>query len=274
MDIGVTFYDNPASVLNLAGEFLASQPVLHNLVFSLLHTRVAHSEPGRYWVVARNGKVAGVVFQSPVTIAAVVTPMHPDVTVAAVEAIVSSGVLLPGVNGDAATAASFAGHWTERVKSGAIPVEGMRLYELAEVREIASIEGRLRPAVTADRDLIVQWVGGFQAEVHDHGYDPEMVTNRWLASGQVWVWDDGEPKSIAVGREAVGGAVRVSGVYTPQEFRRRGYAEACVHALSKRLREAGHRCLLYTDLGNPTSNSIYRRIGYLAVAECLRYRFG
>lgn len=28
-----------------------------------------------------------------------------------------------------------------------------------------------------------------------------------------------------------------------------------------------------TDLGNATSNSIYRRIGYRAVAEALRYRF-
>jgi uncharacterized protein len=36
---------------------------------------------------------------------------------------------------------------------------------------------------------------------------------------------------------------------------------------------ARRRCILYTDLGNPTSNSIYRRIGYRAVAECLRYRF-
>jgi uncharacterized protein len=71
----------------------------------------------------------------------------------------------------------------------------------------------------------------------------------------------------------VGGAVRISGVYTPQECRRLGYAEACVHALSKRLRESGYRCLLYTDLGNPTSNSIYRRIGYRAAGECLRYRF-
>ncbi|PYU44730.1 MAG: GNAT family N-acetyltransferase, partial [Acidobacteria bacterium] len=55
--------------------------------------------------------------------------------------------------------------------------------------------------------------------------------------------------------------------------RKYGYAAACVHALSKHLRDGGYRCILYTDLGNPTSNSIYRRIGYKAVAEALRYRF-
>ena len=39
------------------------------------------------------------------------------------------------------------------------------------------------------------------------------------------------------------------------------------------MQEAEHRFNLYTDLGNPTSNSVYRRIGYRAVAEGLRYRF-
>jgi predicted GNAT family acetyltransferase len=32
--------------------------------------------------------------------------------------------------------------------------------------------------------------------------------------------------------------------------------------------------MLYTALSNPTSNSIYRQIGYRSVAEGLRYRFG
>jgi predicted GNAT family acetyltransferase len=39
------------------------------------------------------------------------------------------------------------------------------------------------------------------------------------------------------------------------------------------MRNEGYRCILYTDLGNPISNSVYRRIGYNAVAEALRYRF-
>ena len=37
--------------------------------------------------------------------------------------------------------------------------------------------------------------------------------------------------------------------------------------------ERGLRCVLYTDLGNPTSNSIYRNIGYEAITETLIYGF-
>jgi uncharacterized protein len=78
---------------------------------------------------------------------------------------------------------------------------------------------------------------------------------------------------MAANSEPVEGVVRVQGVYTPPERRNRGYAGACVASLSRRMQEAGHRCILYTALGNPTSNSVYRRIGYRAVAEGLRYRF-
>jgi predicted GNAT family acetyltransferase len=39
--------------------------------------------------------------------------------------------------------------------------------------------------------------------------------------------------------------------------------------------EAGaDECILHTQLANPTSNAIYRRIGYEPVSEVLFYRFG
>jgi predicted GNAT family acetyltransferase len=150
----------------------------------------------------------------------------------------------------------------------------MRLYELLELREVPRIEGHLRQAGPSDRSLMILWSRAFQEEIGEPANDTELRVDRALAAGQIWLWDqNGETTSMAVAREPVQAVVRLAGVYTPPEKRKHGYAAACVHALSKRLRESGHRCILYTDLGNPTSNSIYRRIGYKAVAESLRYRF-
>lgn len=78
---------------------------------------------------------------------------------------------------------------------------------------------------------------------------------------------------MATYSKPVEGAVRLQAVYTPAERRHSLYAGACVAALSQILLDRGYHCLLYTDLGNPSSNSIYRRVGYSAVAETLRYRF-
>jgi predicted GNAT family acetyltransferase len=68
--------------------------------------------------------------------------------------------------------------------------------------------------------------------------------------------------------------ITVNAVYTPPELRRQGFATAAVAALSRALLAEGYpSCVLYTDLANPTSNSIYRRIGYEPVADAVRWFF-
>ena len=53
-----------------------------------------------------------------------------------------------------------------------------------------------------------------------------------------------------------------------------GLPDDAAHHAAKVLRlRAGDRVTLFTDLANPTSNAIYRRIGYEAVAEILGYDF-
>lgn len=67
---------------------------------------------------------------------------------------------------------------------------------------------------------------------------------------------------------------RIGYVYTPPEWRGRGYASACVAGLSQRVLDSGRRfCFLYTDLSNPTSNALYQRIGYEHVCNVIDYEF-
>lgn len=273
MAVNVTFTDDPARVLSQANGFLAAEPVLHNLILTLLHARLAHPEPGRYWVASAGEDVVGVVFQSPSTYAATLTALRPDAVAAVVEAIVDAEIDLPGVIGDATAAARFAGQWTERRKAAASPHGGQRIYELGELHEGLSVNGRLRNAIMTDRDLIVGWLREFQRDTGEQGSDPERLVDARLPEGQYWIWEDGEPGSMASRSPPIAGVSRIGAVYTPPERRNRGYAEGCVRELSRHLQADGIRCMLYTDLSNPTSNSIYRRIGYRAVAEVLRYRF-
>lgn len=91
------------------------------------------------------------------------------------------------------------------------------------------------------------------------------------ANGGLMLWeDDGVPVSMAGISPRVAGTVRVAAVYTPPENRGRGYAAAVTAEISRAAREAGARdVLLFTDLANPTSNGVYRRIGYRAVSDRL-----
>jgi hypothetical protein len=83
--------------------------VLHNLILSILHSRVAQDDPGWCWIAFHAEKTVAVLVQSPLEFQATLTPMEPRAVVAMVDTIADGGVTLCGVNGDAATAASFAG---------------------------------------------------------------------------------------------------------------------------------------------------------------------
>ncbi|WP_405819688.1 GNAT family N-acetyltransferase [Streptomyces sp. NBC_00838] len=73
----------------------------------------------------------------------------------------------------------------------------------------------------------------------------------------------------------VAGQARVSPVYTPPRLRGRGYGGAVTAAISRAARESGaEQVLLFTDLANPTSNALYRRLGYrpLTDSQALTFR--
>ena len=162
-------------MLEEAAGFLASDPVRHNVILTLLHGRVARPEAGRYWIVSVDGQPVGVVFQSPLQFIATVTPMPIGAVRAVVDAIVDQGVELPGVSGEAATAARFAGHWTERTRSAAVPVHGQRIYEVEEVLPATDVYGTFRQAMKHDRDLIITFIQNFQAETGETVSDATEV---------------------------------------------------------------------------------------------------
>jgi predicted GNAT family acetyltransferase len=161
------------------------------------------------------------------------------------------------------------------------PHEGERLYRLRDDPPAAADPppGRLRAATPDDLALLLAWSGEFTAET---GHAPPAAIDRrarmaWrVAAGQAWLWDvDGTPAAMAFASAPVAGAVRIGPVYTPPEHRRHGYAGACVGAVGAGARAAGARdLLLYTQLANPTSNGVYQRLGYEAVAEITAYTFG
>ena len=270
--IRVDLHHDPTRVLALAAEFLGAEPVRHNLIATLLERCVRTGSEGRFWTAHDDERVVGITFQSPLHFFATMTPMPVAAAAAVAERVAADGVELPGVNGEVAVSSVFAGRWTECTRSAARPVEAMRLYEVLEV-VVPPAPGEVRLATEADHELTVAWLAAFEAETGEGGGDADAVTRRRIASRELWIHDDDGPVSIAGVSIPTGGAVRIGPVYTPPEQRGRGYASALVAQRSAAARADGLRCLLYADLANPTSNGIYRAMGYRPVAELVRYEF-
>jgi hypothetical protein len=122
---------------------------------------------------------------------------------------------------------------------------------LAELRDIPPVPGKLRTFEPPDRVLVIPWIRAFDAEVREPETEPDRKLDDFLASGQIWLWENNGISSMAVSRNPIARVVRFLEVYTPPEKRKCGYAAACVYEMSKYFTSAGHRCILYTDLGNP-----------------------
>jgi predicted GNAT family acetyltransferase len=183
---------------------------------------------------------------------------------------------VPGVHAPSQTAEAFAQAWS---RARGIPnrlTKTLRIHELTRVMAVASPPGEFRQAREAELDQLAAWFEASWAEAGGGlaGQTGMKVARRNFGEGWLFVWDHGEPVSMASATGPTPSGIRVSGVYTPPEHRGRGYATSCVAALSARLLAEGRRfCFLFTDAANPTSNAIYQRIGYVQVAEVQEYRF-
>jgi hypothetical protein len=151
----------------------------------------------------------------------------------------------------------------------------LRAFQLEQVQAIPQATGRLRIATENERELLIRWFEAFALEALG-SVEPgvERTVERHLQRGSAYIWEDETPVSMACHIRVTPNGAGVSLVYTPPEHRRKGYASACVAALSQTLLKAGHRyCFLFTDLANPTSNHIYQAIGYKSVGDLSDYSF-
>jgi len=271
MSLRVREFEDPAAAYEQAHEFLVANATQHNVLLTVLDQGRERRLGGRFWTVTDCEQVVGFASQSPPGMRVGLSRMRDDTIRVLAEAIAPP---IPGVVGDAAAAATFAGHFAERHGVPVEPVEAQRLYELCRLEATATSSGALRPAVVGDGPVLVEWTRQFATETETPAGDAHDFVDVGLAAERLWVWDDNGPVSMAGASKPAAGVCRVQRVYTPPTRRGSGYATACVEHLSRALTGRGLRCVLYTQMRNPTSNAIYRRIGYRPVSEVLSYDFG
>lgn len=269
-----------------AGEFreriaglVAADPVRHSVIATNVTRQARVADPGEdnLWVWA---EVAG----EPVAVAMHTPPRPPHLptdnmaaAVAMAEFFAGTGRLVDGVGGAKVAARAFAHRWTNLHRyamSRVSTVMDQGVYELDHVVVPAEVAGHLRLADLPDTPLLKQWAQGFQRDIGELPRTGEDLVSGRIAAGRLWVWEDkGEPRSMVYASPAHGGVSRLSFVYTPPARRGRGYASAAVAAASAIQVGLDHRCMLYTDLANPTSNGIYQAVGYRRCGDSVLLRF-
>ena len=275
----LTTYPTAASFLEVVGPTLAEHEAEHHLVLGVAEAAAAGRAPNADLFAASVDDTDGLV------LAALMTRERPlllasdraDVASAATllwDALYTEHLQPRHVIGAAGQIERALAEWTNT--SGREPRLAMRQreYKLTAVEPLPSTAGTLRVATSGDLDLVAEWILDFESEALA-GVAPQSTrasAERRVAAGEIHLWCDPEPRTMAASARPTKRAIAVNGVYTPPRWRRHGYATACVAALSEVLLARGFElCVLYTDVANPTSNAIYTRIGYRPVRDFLMY---
>jgi GNAT superfamily N-acetyltransferase len=214
------------------------------------------------------------------------TPPHPliltDASPSAIDELVDLLAADPtrhpsGVNAPNTTAEAVAAAWHARTGAAAAVSVRHRLYRLGTLTPPDPVPaGAPRVGTAADSELLVAWYHGFAADAGATSpADVDRIVADRIAFGGLTLWEvDGTPVAMAGAVRPVAGSVRVAPVYTPRELRGRGYAGAVTAEVSRQALAAGaDEVLLFTDLANPTSNSLYQRLGYREVDDRLVLTF-
>ena len=189
---------------------------------------------------------------------------------------------LPGVLSFKGAADKFAEQWCDNKLLNYDLFRKERIYRLVKVSEETLGFRKFSVAPEVHQELVFQWVGEMMKEAlintteDDIQRMVEILKEEFERdkSSMFLLFENNEPVSMAREAGKTPNGVFVNFVYTPIALRRRGYATECVAKLSKHLLEAGNKyCFLFTDLSNPTSNSIYQKIGYQPVIDENHYKF-
>lgn len=281
-------FNNIPKFCDYVQEYLLQHEAEHNLLLGILHS-LSHY-PERYLelpylvVCTACDSDATMVTNNRILAVAVRTPPYKLVVSKALDLnalqfiaqdVQDYGEPLAGVSGLVAEVNTFLQAWQPLTGQSYRRVMEMRIHQLTQVESVAMADGQLRLATEADRPLLLEWVTAFAAEVGEVvSASPESIVDSGLKRQSIYLWDNGVPVSWASGSQSLPKAARIGPVYTPIAHRRKGYATACVAALSQKLLDQGcDRCFLFTDLANPTSNHIYQQIGYRPVCHWHDYSF-
>lgn len=190
----------------------------------------------------------------------------------------NSYVMIGSLNARQTLCLSFIKQYKKNKTVSFVPKLGMDIMELRQVNEIKPVGGLQRLATLEDRKQVADWIIEFQIEtlMDEADYEAALLrASRLIEENQLFLYEDEEHQvvSMAAATRRLVHGMGIMYVFTPEEFRGKGYAAANIYYLSKALLEQGFEfCTLYVDKKNPLSNRAYEKVGYRVVDDVYEYK--
>ena len=275
---------SPKEFLDVTASYRERDPIRTNILGSVatsVSRGAQHFDDYIWWALHDNGEVVGAALRTA-PYGMQIGPMSPEAAATLALEVSLHDDHFPWAFASDASITAFMEAYRKSGSPGSTrqSVWGRRdiVYEAGAIA-LPIVKGTYRVATLADLNLAYQWSIDFQSFVDGVAprfdkRDRDAMRARITGDG-LWFWCvSGVPVAMAGHAAPVevpsGTVTRIGPVYTPDEHRGNGYAAAITSVLTAALVRRGSRVMLYADAANPTSNGVYRRIGFQAIDEVVR----
>lgn len=185
---------------------------------------------------------------------------------------------LNGVNAEKSLANKFIKYYTKLSNKEAKTNFDMRILLLENLAKPELIDDVIfRLANSEEKDTLLEFLRIFHIEALGEELEDEALKerlNNYFEKGYFLLERDGKIVSQAViARDLIKGKT-ISEVFTPKEYRGKGYAYNLIYRISeKMLQEGAEYCVLYTDDKNPISNHVYEKVGFKKMVDTADIEF-
>ncbi|MGB3405822.1 MAG: GNAT family N-acetyltransferase [Microcoleaceae cyanobacterium] len=263
---------------NQAQQYLLRDAARNHLLLRITHTLIEHPErytiPPYLSIVKSHNSIIAVAIQTPpygLVLSQIQDLQAIDLII---ENLSQNQIKLPTVSGLPTETKAFVEKWSTLTQQSYHLEKQLRIHCLTQVNPINQSNGELRFATLQDRELLIEWCQAFIKEAMPNPENVEHLVDSHLNQNSIYIWQDVTPVSIVCGSGNLTVGGNISLVYTPPQYRQKGYASSSVATLTQHLLNRGYpNCYLFTDLTNPTANHIYHNIGYQPICDWHLYQF-
>lgn len=155
----------------------------------------------------------------------------------------------------------------------------MDIMECTSLKTAAFAEGIYRTASEEDKEWILKGCLAFEEEaLHEKG-DPvkirESIETFQIGEKRLRLFCllDGTRVCMANRARTLQNGFVINQVYTPPEYRAKGYAQTLIYKMCEEFFAEGYRfATLFVDKTNPVSNRVYAKVGFQIMEDSYEYK--
>ena len=276
-------YTTASQFLEKCENVLLKNETQNNLILGLADSLLKRKREGNgtlFFSFEDHGGIIGAALRTDVEKPLSISEVSNKATDALIIYLIKHKIDIGGVVGEIITSTNFSHKYSETLKMALKLIMHQGVYQLDKLIMPEFNGCNLKVANHGDLEVVETFVRGFIMDCFPDDKSAldnvKTMSKRHIDNKVLYLLEDsqGQFVSMACNNRETKNSGCVSLVYTPKGQRGRGFGSTITALSSQQVLKKGKSfCNLFTDLSNPTSNHIYKKIGYIQIGESKHFSF-